>query len=293
MTTDLGPQTMVGALELIAVKTPAAALEHSPQDEWRGLGWHSEIDTEQAATDHAAFVSVLAATGAEVISVPADERTGLDSLYAHDSSLVTPAGVVPLVSGKPQRTREGAAIVDALSALGVPVLEGFVDPAATADGGDFTWLDPSTLLAGHSFRTNAAGIGEVSRIVAPQGVSVVSMDLPYWHGPAEVLHLMSFISMLDHDLAVIYAEMLPIRLSELLCDRGIACVEVPPEEFASQGCNVLALEPRRVLMLAGNPVTQRRLEAAGCEVQTYDGTEISLKGDGGPTCLTRPLKRSA
>jgi N-dimethylarginine dimethylaminohydrolase len=119
------------------------------------------------------------------------------------------------------------------------------------------------------------------------------MDLPYWHGPAEVLHLMSFISMLDHDLAVIYAEMLPIRLSELLCDRGIACVEVPPEEFASQGCNVLALEPRRVLMLAGNPVTQRRLEAAGCEVQTYDGTEISLKGDGGPTCLTRPLKRSA
>jgi N-dimethylarginine dimethylaminohydrolase len=117
--------------------------------------------------------------------------------------------------------------------------------------------------------------------------------MPYWHGPAEVLHLMSFISMLDHDLAVVYADMLPVRLAELMRARGVSWVEVPHEEFASQGCNVLALEPRHVLALDGNPVTRERMEAAGCTVEILDGTEISLKGDGGPTCLTRPLRRSS
>ena len=288
---QLGPQTMVDAIDVVAVKRPSAALAHAPADEWKQLGWHAPIDTEQAEADHQAFTDILEAAGATVIELGPDHRTGLDSIYAHDSSLVTPAGVVPLVLGKELRAREGDAVVDALAAADVPVLGGFEDSAATADGGDFSWLDPSTLIVGHSFRTNGAGIAEIRRIVEPQGVEVVAVDLPYWRGPAEVLHLQSFFSMIDHDLAVVFLDMVPVRLANLLTDRGVEFVEVPAEEFPSQGCNVLALGPRHVVTPAGNPITLQRMEAAGAKVETYDGTEISLKGDGGPTCLTRPLRR--
>ncbi len=288
----LGTMSMVGRLELVAVKAPSAALDHTGGDDWTTLGWHGPIDPTKAEAHHASLVGILESVGAEVIRLDADARTGLDSLYAHDSTLVTPTGVVPLVSGKPERAYEGAAATSALAKQGVPILQGFEDPGATADGGDFTWLDAQTLVVGHSLRTNRAAIAEVRRILEPQGIEVVSVDLPYWHGPAEVLHLMSFISMLDHDLAVIYPDMVPVRLIEMMQERGIDWVEVPTEEFPSQGCNVLALEPRHVLALAGNPISRERMEAAGVTVETYDGSEISLKGDGGPTCLTRPIRRA-
>lgn len=287
----LGPQTMVERLELVAVKPPSAALAHAPAGEWRDLGWHAPIDPEAAERDHGRFVSILRSVGAEVIVVGPDERTGLDSIYAHDCALTTPDGVVPLVPGKTRRAAEGAAMASALAAAGVPVLDGFTDLAATADGGDFSWVDAGTLVVGRSHRTNSAGIAEIRRIVEAQGVEVVAVDLPNWHGPAEVLHLQSFFSMIDRDLAVVYPELLPLGLVEVLADRGIAWVEVPAEEFPTQGCNVLALSPRNVVTPAGNPVTKARMEAMGATVATYDGTEISLKGDGGPTCLTRPLRR--
>src|ERR671931_83572 len=77
-----------------------------------------------------------------------------------------------------------------------------------------------------------------------------------------------------------------------LAERGVHTVEVPDEEYGSLGCNVLALGPRVALALDGNPETRRRLERAGVDVSVYKGDELSLKGDGGPTCLTRPLLRA-
>jgi N-dimethylarginine dimethylaminohydrolase len=291
MNGGLGPQTMVGRLRLVAVKSPEAALAHTLDDDWRDLSWHQPIHPRAAALEHQRLVSILESVEAEVIVLGPDDRTGLDSIYTHDSSLVTSNGVVPLRTGKPQRRGEGAALADALSARGLDVLEPFADREAFAEGGDMTWIDPRTLIIGRGFRTNPAGIVAVRKIVEPQGVEVFAVDLPYWHGPSEVLHLMSFISMLDSDLAVIYSPMVPVAVFELLTDRGIELLEVPESEFSSQGCNVLALEPRHVVMLEGNPLTQALLEAAGCRVETYPGSEISLKGDGGPTCLTRPLVR--
>jgi N-dimethylarginine dimethylaminohydrolase len=84
---------------------------------------------------------------------------------------------------------------------------------------------------------------------------------------------------------------MPVRLVQLLEERGVRMVEVPGEEFDSMGCNVLALGPRRALALDGNPETRRLMEAEGVEVRVYSGDELSRKGDGGPTCLTRPLER--
>jgi N-dimethylarginine dimethylaminohydrolase len=153
------------------------------------------------------------------------------------------------------------------------------------------WLDERTLLVGYGYRTDGAGVDALRE--AFPGVEVVWFDLPHWNGAGEVMHLMSLVSPLDRDLAVVYPRLAPVRLMRILAERAIRVVHVPDEEFESMGPNVLALGPRRALALEGNAVTRKRMEKAGADVVTYKGDEISRKGDGGPTCLTRPILRSA
>jgi N-dimethylarginine dimethylaminohydrolase len=179
---------------------------------------------------------------------------------------------------------------DALRGLGVPIL-GAIEGGATAEAGDMIWLDSQTLLVGRGFRTNQAGIEWLSVLMRPLDVTVIPVPLPYWTGPEDVLHLMSFISLLDADLAVVYRRLLPVPLYELLVERGIALVDVPEQEYLSLGCNVLAVAPRRLVMVSGNPITRSRLEAVGCTISEFQGKEICIPGAGGPTCLTRPLSR--
>jgi N-dimethylarginine dimethylaminohydrolase len=195
---------------------------------------------------------------------------------------------VLLLPGKEGRRTEPEATVATFEAAGVPVV-GRVDLPATVEGGDTVWLDDETLLVGIGYRTNLAGV-EALRTAFP-GVEVISFDLPHWNGAGEVMHLMSFISPLDRDLALVYPRIAPTRLMWMLAERGIRVIEVPDEEFETQGPNVLALGPRRALALEGNDETRRHMERAGVDVVTYRGDEISRKGDGGPTCLTRPLLR--
>ena len=167
-----------------------------------------------------------------------------------------------------------------------------MDGDATAEAGDMIWLDSQTLLVGRGFRTNQAGIDRLSSLLRPLGVTVIPVPLPYWTGPEDVLHLMSFISLLDTNLAVVYRRLLPVPLFELLTERAVALVDVPESEYMSLGCNVLAVAPRQLVMAAGNPITRSRLEAAGCTVSEFEGSEICIPGAGGPTCLTQPLYRA-
>ena len=199
-------------------------------------------------------------------------------------------GVILLRPGKEGRRAEPEAVGHDLEAAGIPMVAA-LEPPAVAEGGDLMFLDDRTLLAGLGYRTNDEGIAQLGKLLAPRGIDVIPFDLPHHHGPAECLHLLSFLSPLDRDLVVGYLPMMPIRLVQLLEDRGIAIVEVPEVEFATMGPNVLALGPRIALALKGNPETLRRMEDAGVEVRTYPGAEISSNGDGGPTCLTRPLAR--
>jgi dimethylargininase len=256
-------------------------------DQWRAYGWRSEPDPRRIAEEHAGLCALLAEAGAEVVlgdeSVPGDP----DAIYAYDPVLVAAGGAILLRPGKPGRQREPAALAPALEAAGVPIA-GQLEAPALADGGDMFWLDERTLLVGRGYRTNEAGIAAL-RALLPH-VDVLAFDLPHLRGRGEVLHLLSLISPLDSDLAVAFAPLLPVRLIELLEERGIRIVEVPGDEFATMGPNVLALAPRVALMLARNLETRRRLEAAGVDVVTYEGHELS-KGDGGPTCLTQPLLR--
>jgi dimethylargininase len=121
---------------------------------------------------------------------------------------------------------------------------------------------------------------------------VFAFDLPHLHGSEVVLHLLSLLSPLDDDLVVAYVPLLPVRLVQMLHELEVRIVEVPDDEFETMGPNVLALAPRVALALEGNVETRKRLEHAGVDVSVYRGDEISRKGDGGPTCLTRPLLRS-
>ena len=213
-----------------------------------------------------------------------------DAVYAFDPTLVTDAGVIPLLPGKEGRRGEPAIVAAELANAGCSILAPLTSPA-TAEGGDMFFLDDRTLLVGLGYRTNDAAVEQLRPRLAEQGVEMLTFDLPHYHGPAECLHLMSFISMLDADLAVVYLPMMPVRLVQLLAARGIALVEVPEEEFLSMGPNVLSLGRGAPSRSRATPSRAVRMEAAGVDVTTFAGAHISLNGDGGPTCLTRPLVR--
>jgi dimethylargininase len=274
---------MTRPLRRVLVRPPApSALRH-----WREYGWRDEPDAEGIAAEHEAFRAAIADAGVEVVVAEPDAENP-DAVYVYDPALVTPRGAVVFRPGKEGRRSEADVIARDLEAAGVPVIARIEAPGE-AEGGDTLWLDDRTLAVGIGYRTNEPGVEQL-RAALPE-VDVLAYDLPYWRGRDEILHLMSLVSPLDADLALVYLPLLPVRLVELMRERGIAFVEVPDEEFESMGCNVLALGPRLALALEGNPETRRRLEAAGVEVRTYRGEELSRKGDGGPTCLTRPLER--
>jgi dimethylargininase len=281
---SFGSASMTGRLERVLVRPPL------PEDaeSWRAYRWRSAPDHAAAAAEHEAFCALLEAAGAEVV-VSHHDAGNPDAMYVYDPVLVGHEGAVLLRPGKEGRRGEPAAIASSLAAAGVPVTHALAEPAVI-EGGDTVWLDGSTLLVGIGYRTNAAAIPALEE--AFPGVDVIAFDLPHWNGRDEVLHLMSLISPLDRDLAVVYPRIAPVRLLDLLAQRGIEIVDVPDEEFATQGPNVLALGPRQALALEGNPETRRRMERAGVDVVVYRGGEISRKGDGGPTCLTRPLLRT-
>jgi len=290
---SVGSQSMVAPLKRVILKRPEEAFRNAQQiaAQWIDLNYVAAPDLAGASREHAKFVELLRASGAEVLLQPEDSRTGLDSIYTHDASLATEKGVILFQTGKPQRRGEGPALGDALRNWDIPVL-GVIDGEATAEGGDMIWLDHTTLIVGRGFRTNAAGISALKKLLEPIGVKVMPFDLAYGTGPSDVLHLMSFMSMLADDLAVVYRPLMPVALYELLQERRIQFVDVPEEEYPTQACNILALAPRKLIMLRGNPITAQRLRAAGCEVNELEGAEISMKGAGGPTCLTRPILRS-
>jgi dimethylargininase len=282
--TRYGCQSQTATLRRVLVRAPRA------EDcvRWREFGWRAAPDPVAIAAEHEALVAELVHFGAEVVLAEEPLPGALDAIYAYDPALVADAGAILLRPGKELRQGEPAALARDLERAGAPVAAALEAPAL-AEGGDTLWLDERTLLVGLGYRTNEAGADALRRVLPD--VEVLTFDLPHYRGPGEVLHLLSFVSPLDADLALVYPPLAPTRLLQLLAARGIELVEVPDEEYGSLGCNVLALGPRVALALDGNPETRRRMEAAGVDVRVYKGAELSLKGDGGPTCLTRPLLR--
>jgi N-dimethylarginine dimethylaminohydrolase len=257
--------------------------------EWRELNFTAEPRLNRARSEYDRFLEMVGSTGAEVLTLPSAAGTGLDSIYARDASVMTPAGIVLCNMGKPQRASEPAAQQAAFQSWGLPIA-GAIEAPGQLEGGDVVWLDERTVVVGRGYRTNADGVRQF-RALLGDSVELMEVPLPHWRGPGDVFHLMSIISPVDRDLAVVYSPLMPVPFREALASRGVSFIEVPDAEFDSMGANVLAVAPRMCVMVDGNPITFQRLEDAGANVLTYDGEEISLKGGGGPTCLTRPINR--
>ena len=259
-------------------------------EQWEALNYLGAPDFDAACRESDAFATLLERLGVVVEWMPAED-VGMDSLYVRDASIVTDHGAILCRMGKTARASEPPRHGAEYDALGVPVLAA-VEGGGTVEGGDVTWLSPRCLAVGRGYRTNRDGIDQL-RSLLPPDIELLEVPLPHWKGPGDVFHLMSVISPLAEDLLLVYSPLLPVPFREALLDRGFDLVEVPDAEFDSMGCNVLAVAPRLAVAVDGNPETLRRMEAAGVEVHTYSGQEISQKGCGGPTCLTRPLERDA
>ncbi len=288
----IGGQTDVGRLRRVAVKhvRDAFVSDASLERQWQDLRYRTRPDLARAVAEYEAFLELLRGAGTEVYCLPQSDVVGLDSLYARDATVVCDRGVICCNMGKPQRGTEPGVQEAAFRALGLPIL-GRIDGDGRLEGGDVLWIDERTLAVGRGYRTNDAGIRQLGALLAGLIDELVVVPLPHWQGPGDVLHLMSIASPLDRDLFLVYSPLMPVPFREALLGRGITLVEVPEAEFPTLGCNVLAVAPRTVLMVAGNPVTRARLEGAGVEVRELPGREICLPGGGGPTCLTRPLVR--
>jgi N-dimethylarginine dimethylaminohydrolase len=288
----VGGQSEAGRLVAVAVK-PVRDAFHSDRalaQQWRDLGYVARPEFSAAVVEYARFVGLLETAAVEVLCLPAHETDGLDSLYARDAAIVCDAGVILCNMAKPQRTSEPGAHEAAYRAAGIPI-HGRIEGDGRLEGGDVCWVDPRTLAVGRGYRTNDAGIRQLADLLRGRVDELIAVPLPHWRGPDDVFHLMSIVSPIDRDLFLVYAPLVPVPFREALLARGIELVSVPDGEFATLGCNVLALAPREVLMVAGNPETRTRLEHVGVTVHEFSGREICLKGGGGPTCLTRPLQR--
>ncbi len=284
-----GGHSMWGTLERVLVFPPVAP---DASVDWQAFGYLRPIDHARAVQEHAAFRDLLTAAGVQVIIGETDSATIPDAIFPYDSVYMSDAGAIITRLGKDLRLPENALLAATMGELAVPIV-GTITAPGTLDGGDCLWLDEQTLVIGRGYRTNVEGIRQMESFLRPQGVTVLSVDLPHYHGRGECLHLLSMISMLDRDLAVVHLPLMAVALVELLEERGITLVEIPDAEFETQGTNVLALGPRRCLLLRENVGTAERLRAAGCEVTLYTGDEISHNRTGGPTCLTRPILRAA
>lgn len=258
---------------------------------WEALNYLGKPDIQKAFSEYEAFEQVFKDNGTEVLYLPEDASVNMDSIYCRDAAIATSKGMIICNMGKEGRKNEPLAEQKAFEANGIPVL-GVITAPGTIEGGDVAWLDEKTLAVGHTYRTNEEGIKQITALLKPLGVDVITVPMPHYRGPSDVFHLMSVLSPVDKNLAVVYSPLIPIVFRNELIKRGFELVEVPEQEFDSMGCNVLALAPRVCLMVKGNPITKAGLEKAGCKVIEYEGAEISVKGGGGPTCLTRPINRA-
>lgn len=286
MAQGYGGQTMWEPLRRVVMRRPGPAFGNADPVRWHYV---SRPNLGLALEEHAHLAALVKAAGAEIIWHEEPLPDHADAIFCHDPVLVADVGAILLRMGKPLRRGEEEALGAVLSQSGVPIAAR-LSGDALAESGDLLWLDEKTLAAGVGFRTNYEGIAQLGRALGPS-VTVVPVELPYWTGPEACLHLMSAISMVDRDLAVVYPALLPVSFIQLLERKGIRWVEAPEAEFQTMATNVLALAPRQCVMLEGNPITRYRLEAAGCTVATYRGNELSLKAEGGATCLTRPVLR--
>jgi len=288
-----GCQDMTSTIRKVLIKDPKSAYKNqfNIDAQYNDLNYFGKPDFEISLKDYDLFESILRKNGIEIHYLPSDDITSLDSIYTHDPCLVSNSGVILCSMGKDLRKKEPEMISNYFKSLGIPII-GKISSPGKLEGGDIVWIDNRTVAVGVGYRSNLEGILQLKQILSDDIDEIIPVHLPHWTGPADCLHLMSNVSPIDENLFLVYSKLLPVSFREYLLGRKIKLVEVPDEEYESMGCNVLAIAPKKVIMIEGNSITKKLLEDEGVEIFTYSGLEISNKGAGGPTCLTRPFLRS-
>ena len=284
---------MTSTIRRVLIKNPKSAYKNQVNidAQYNDLNYFGKPDFEISLKDYDLFESILRKNGIEIHYLPSDDITSLDSIYTHDPCLVSNSGVILCSMGKDLRKKEPEMISNYFKSLGIPII-GRISSPGKLEGGDIVWIDNRTIAVGVGYRSNLEGILQLKQILSDDIDEIIPVHLPHWTGPADCLHLMSNVSPIDENLFLVYSKLLPVSFREYLLGRKIKLVEVPDEEYESMGCNVLAIAPKKVIMIEGNSITKKLLEDEGVEIFTYSGLEISNKGAGGPTCLTRPFLRS-
>lgn len=287
-----GSQSEVNQIRSLLLKHPKDAFisQKNIQAQWKELNYSEPPDYKKSLEEYDDLVEILRAYVPEIHFLPQHEQAGLDSIYVHDQLIITEKGVVLCSMGKERRRAEPSAVGEFIEELGIPIF-GTIKGEGKLEGGDLVWMDEHTVAVGSGYRTNQEGIRQLKEFTEGLVDEFIVVPLPHWKGPEDVMHLMSLISPVRHDLAVVYPRLLPVPFRDWLMKRGIQLIEVPDSEFETMACNILAVRPGMCLIIEGNPRTKQMLEAEGIEVLEYKGEEISRKGAGGPTCLTRPLLR--
>ena len=283
---------MTSTIRRVLIKSPESAYKNQVNidSQYQDLNYFGKPDFVRSLEDYESFRSILKKNGVEIHDLPADDITSLDSIYTHDPCLISNSGVILCSMGKTLRKKEPEMISKYFKSLNIPII-GKISPPGKLEGGDIVWINNRTVAVGVGYRSNLEGIAQLKEILSGDVDEIIPVHLPHWTGPSDCLHLMSNISPLDRDLFLVYSKLLPVSFREYLLDRGIKLIEVPDDEYESMGCNVLAISPKKVIMIEGNDMTKKLLETEGVDVSTYPGLEISYKGAGGPTCLTRPFLR--
>ena len=286
-------QSEIGKLNSVFIKKAEDAFQNDAliSGQWKDLNYLGQPDFEKSKVEYQKFESLFLESKIEIFHFEKDDTVSIDSIYCRDAAIATDHGIIICNMGKAARKTEPKAQQKVFEKHKFKILGTIVLPG-TVEGGDVAWLDEKTLAVGHTYRTNENGIQQLKNLLNPFGIEIITVPLPHYRGPSDVFHLMSILSPVDKNLAVVYSPLMPIIFRNDLLNRGYELIEVPESEFDSMGCNVLAVAPRKCIMVKGNPITKSLLEKAGCEVFEYDGNEISVKGGGGPTCLTRPVWRA-
>jgi len=285
-------QSETAEIKSILMKNPETAWKSQAnvQEQWQQLHYPAKPSYEKVLKEYNQFSAIIEEHVPEIHFLPEDEKTGLDSIYTHDPVIITKGGAILCNMGKKEREKEPEAIAGYLESIGMPIL-GEIKAPGKIEGGDIVWFDDNTVAVGLGYRTNSEGVAQLRTLTGDLVKEIVEVPLPHGSGPAECLHLMSMISPVDRDLAVVYSRLMVVPFRELLITKGIRFIEVPDEEYDNFACNVLALAPRKCVMISGSPKTKAALEREGAVVYEYPGEDVSIKGGGGPTCLTRPLLR--
>ena len=287
-----GLNSNVSTLKTVLLKDPEAAFKSQKiiDLQWENLNFIEKPDYKKSIIQYEKFVDILNDNNVEILYIPEDEKTSLDSIYTHDPMFMTPNGAVIGNMGKKQREPETSMMKNYLAEIGIPIF-GEIDNEGTLEGGDVIWVNDKTAAVGLTYRTNNKGINQLRKILSSISVDLICVDLPHWNGPVDVLHLMSLISPLKEDLFLIYEKLLPIGFLKLLNNLDIKTISIADEDYDSLGCNVLPLSTTKCLITSGNDKTFKIIEENGIEVIEFQASEICYKGSGGPTCLTRPIYR--